>query len=324
MRRVFFGIVLILFWVSFQGCREKEVVSLRVYRFDEDLFGCRSEADVRALLARQPGVTQAYLGGMGTPDSMAANLYRLVTDSTLRGFYDQTQAVVRQAALAEGFGEAFAALRERYPNFREPRVVTAFTGFTADDLFVSDTLIVIGLDYFGGPQARFRPQVYDYQLRKYVPEAIVPQALLLLSAKYNETNLEDRTLLAEMVYYGKSYEFVKEIRPETPDSLLIGYTGEQLAATAAAQDLVWAHLIDNKLLYETSPLRKVKYVGERPGTPEIGPKAPGSIGRWVGWQIVRGYRENGPKESFPEFMKNTNAQRILEQSKYRGQVGEHE
>lgn len=325
MRFLFSGILLLFVLLGVQGCREKEPVrAVPVQRLDAELFACRSQAEVAQFLRRNPDVAKAYLGGLGTPDSLAMTLFRLVSDSTLRGFYNQTQALFADNKLGTDFGEAFANLKSIYPNFKEPRVVTLFTGFLGNDLFVSDSLIVIGLDYFAGPKARFRPQVYDYQLRKYVPAAVVPQALLLLSAKYNETNLEDRTLLAEMIYFGKSYEFVKELVPETPDSLLIGYTGRQLAETAIAQDLVWAHFIDNKLLYETSPLRKVKYVGERPGTPEIGPRAPGSIGRWVGWQIVRRYRQNNTGESFPDLMKNTNAQRILEQSRYRGQVEEQE
>jgi hypothetical protein len=323
MRSVFPGILLLLLTIVFQSCQQPTELTeaVPIQRLDSTLFACRSEAEVQRVLNQNPGVARAYLSSLGTGDSLAATLYRLVSDSTLRSFYQRTRTIFRDNDFGSQFGEAFANLKTQYPNFKNPRVVTLFTGFTGNDLYVSDSLIVIGLDYFAGPSVKFRPQVYDYQLRKYVPEAVVPQALLLLSAKYNETNLENRTLLAEMVYFGKSYEFVKEILPETPDSLLIGYTGRQLAETANAQDLVWAHFIDQKLLYETSPLRKVKYVGERPGTPEIGPRAPGSIGRWVGWQIVRRYRDN-TNESFPDLMKNTNAQRILEQSGYRGQVEE--
>jgi hypothetical protein len=84
------------------------------------------------------------------------------------------------------------------------------------------------------------------------------------------------------------------------------------------QKNIWAHFIDNQLLYNTQDPIKAKYVGERPTTPEIGKNCPGSIGRWLGWRIVGKYFDENEKMQITELMKMTDAQKIFEASKYKG------
>ena len=122
-----------------------------------------------------------------------------------------------------------------------------------------------------------------------------------------------------MVYYGKGYVFTKAMLPEVADSLVIGYSDKQLTETFNAQDVVWAHFIDNQLLYQTSPAIKQRYLNERPFTAEIGQACPGAIGRWVGWRIVGRYHEEHSGVSVPDLMRNADARQIFEQSGYKGQ-----
>ncbi len=300
-------------------------VNVEIKRLEPQLFAAKTPEDVAMFLRKNPGVRAAYFSKaeFGSDADLANSLAELTANPGLQQFYADEQAQFADLnGLKSEFEEAFRNLKAYYPAFREPRLTTLFTGFTGPDLYVSDSLIVIGLDYFMGPKARYRPQLENYRLRKYQREYLVPQVLLLLSGKYNETNPRDQTLLSEMVYFGKSFEFVKNILPAVSDSLIIGYTGQQLAANDLAQDLIWGHFVDEKLLYETSPMRKVKYLGERPTTLEIGPKCPGRIGQWLGWKLVRKFRREHPEVTFQQLMKTTDARRILEESKYRGQVDE--
>ena len=182
---------------------------------------------------------------------------------------------------------------------------------------------MIGLDYFVGPKAKFRPQGAQYPqyiLRRYQKEYIVPAIVFALSDKYNATNRADQTMLADMVYYGKGYVFTKTILPEVADSLVIGYSDTQLTETFNAQDIVWAHFIDNQLIYQTNPAIKGRYLNERPFTAEIGPRCPGAIGRWVGWRIVGRYHDEHDDVSIASLMRNSDARQIFEQSGYKGQI----
>ncbi|MBC7891414.1 MAG: gliding motility protein [Sphingobacteriaceae bacterium] len=296
-----------------------------IERLESALFAAKTPTEIEAFLKKNASVRAAYFPqtDFGSNADLAATLASLTQNPGLRQFYEESKTPLADLSdIQNAFGKAFQNLKNTYPDFNAPRVVTLFTGFTGPDLYVSDSLIVIGLDYFLGPKARYRPQLENYRLRKYQRDYLVPQVLLLLSGKYNETNPQDQTLLAEMVHFGKSFEFVKNILPSTSDSLIIAYTGPQLAANDGAQDLIWAHVVEEKLLYETSPERKSRYIGERPVTVEIGPKCPGRIGQWLGWKIVRKYRETHPDVTFQEVLKLTDARQILQESGYRGKVEE--
>ena len=104
------------------------------------------------------------------------------------------------------------------------------------------------------------------------------------------------------------------------DTLLFGYTTQELAESNAFQGEVWEHFIDNSLLFKKDEVTKTKYVGERPKTPEIGPACPGSIGRWLGWVIVNQYLAQNPKISLPKLMANQEANKLFLASGYRGKA----
>ena len=212
------------------------------------------------------------------------------------------------------------------PQTKPPKIRTVFSGFgglsaefSAQNMVVTDSLIILGLDFFMGKKGMYMPpNVYDYQIRKLEPKGLVGQVVLQYSAFFNQQNSEDHTLLSDMIWYGKSYTFTKKILPEVPDSLLFGFTKQELAESNAFQGEVWEHFIDNSLLFKKDEVTKTKYLGERPKTPEIGPACPGSIGRWLGWVIVNHYLAQNPKVSLPKLMANQEANKLFLASGYRG------
>lgn len=128
--------------------------------------------------------------------------------------------------------------------------------------------------------------------------------------------MEDNTLLAEMIYYGKSYYFTEQMMPCLPDSILTGYTEEELAIAEENDQLVWSHFINRELLFETSHMIKPRYIGERPQVAEINSKIPGRIGRWIGWQIVQNYADK-TDAPLTQIMNSADAQEIFTQAKYK-------
>jgi hypothetical protein len=122
-----------------------------------------------------------------------------------------------------------------------------------------------------------------------------------------------------MIYFGKAYYFSKQILPFTADSLLIGYSGDDLRNVKENQEVIWAHFIEKQLLYENSHFIKKKYMDERPKTLEIGNKCPGRIGEWVGWEIVKKYMAE-QQVALPELMGTADAQQVFMQSRYKPQT----
>jgi hypothetical protein len=217
------------------------------------------------------------------------------------------------------FRQAFAYMKHYYPDFTPPRIETLVTGLETD-MYISDTVIMLSLDFFLGQGSKYRPKDFHaYQLKRYSPEYLVSSAILLfgIHEHYNKVDLSDRTILSEMVSYGKAFYFTKQMVPCTPDSILIWYTAEEMKGVRDNQDVIWIHFLENEILYETNHMVKRKYIEDRPKTYEIGEECPGRIGTWVGWEIVQKYMEENPQVALPELMANTNSQEIFAKSKYK-------
>lgn len=317
--------------IGINSCASREPVVID--RLDQALFSGKTPDAVRAFLTKNRTAAKLYFnGGSLPPDGDPAGDTALVAELTARLnnpelnlLYQQTQTEFGDASvLSDGLSEAFTNIKRDFPDFKPPRVVTMVTGFMGPDLIVTDSLIVIGLDYFAGPKATYRPtgeEFPQYVLRRYQQPYIVPAIVRLIASRYNKSDQADQTLLADMVYNGKSLVFTRTMLPETPDSLLIGYSDRQLTETFNAQGLIWGHFIDNQLLYNTNGEIKLRYMGERPFTAEIGNRCPGRIGEWLGWRIVSRYFDE-KKLSINDLMANPNARQIFEQSGYKGQKDE--
>ncbi|MDH5368044.1 MAG: gliding motility lipoprotein GldB, partial [Cyclobacteriaceae bacterium] len=170
-----------------------------------------------------------------------------------------------------------------------------------------------------GSGAKYRPIGFpSYILQKYSKEYIVPSVMLLygISSQYNASDLNDKTMLADMISYGKAYYFAKTMMPCTPDSTIIGYTSEEIEGSKQNVSTIWAHFLDKELLYAQDNFLKQKYLGERPKTYEIGDKCPGRIGTWLGWEIVNQYVDK-KEVNLRDLMKQKNAKNMFQESKYR-------
>jgi hypothetical protein len=250
-------------------------------RIDRDMASMKSEAEMAALLSKHPEISVGYFSA--TPSNapyLAQDLFRLYANPSLRKFYDQSQEAgfFGGDALEKELKEAFTKIQQEFPGVKTPKIRTVFSGFggvgggefTAQNLVISDSLLIIGLDFFMGTQGLYKaPNVYEYQLRRLEPKAMVAQVILQYSAFLIKQTENDASLLSDMIWYGKGYVFAKTILPSVPDSLLFGYTNQEIAETNAFQKEVWEHFIDRKLLFSSDKNVKAKYLDDRPKTTEI-------------------------------------------------------
>src|SRR5690606_15541068 len=133
------------------------------------------------------------------------------------------------ADIEAAFENAFRHYKHYYPQGNIPKIQTMITGLYRD-LYVSDSLIIIGLEYFIGQDAKYKPNdVPAYIYRRFSPDYVVPASFLFLSEYFNRVDQEDQTLLNEMVTAGKSFYFTKAMMPCVPDSVVIGFTSEEIS-----------------------------------------------------------------------------------------------
>ena len=329
--------LLLLFTIlTFAACgpkKQKEAelpkIQLDFMRFDRLLADAKSIKEIDSLLKKNPEITVGYFHCV--PEKipfLAKDIFELFQNPELKSFYEQSQKPEFYGGnqLEIDLQAAFQEIHNQFPQTKVPKIRTVFSGFggigsefAVQHLYVTDSLIVVGLDFFMGKKGKYSPpNVYEYQLRRLEPKALVGQIVLQYSAFFNQQDSEDHTLLSDMIWYGKGFAFTKKILPSLPDSLLFGYTGKELAETEAFQSEVWEHFIDNSLLFKKEEYIKAKYIGERPKTPEIGPACPGSIGRWLGWRMVDLYSKQDSQISLPKLMANKEANKIFLASGYRG------
>jgi gliding motility-associated lipoprotein GldB len=324
----FFLLVILLFTVS---CKKKPAscelsdeilqVSLDVHikRMETKLYTTSSKEEVSRILANNPAFTQQYLQEDIYPnrEALVTELIQINQDTSMQELYEEVMIYYNDiSALENELENAFKYIRYYFPEFKVPQVYTFMSGFSTD-LFIDEEIIVIGLDYFLPATHRFQPNdLPKYITERYQKEYIVPTIMVALSSRFNETDLHDNTLLAEMIYYGKAYHFVKTMMPCTSDEFIIGYSQEEIAASYANEELIWSHFIENELLFETNPFEIRKYTGEAPFTDAISMEAPGRLGRWIGWNIVDDYRANNSL-TINEVMEEEDADMIFRQSGYR-------
>jgi len=297
----------------------KVKVDVKLDRLEKPFFQARSENDIRNFLKANPAFAQKYLQPDQYPDeaTLVSSLFRLTQEPSLQKFARQTEERFSDMANIEtDLENGFKHLKYYYPKASVPVVKTFISGLLGPDLLVSDSLVVLGIDYFAGKEASFRPQQPQYILQRYEKPNMVPAVFLQLSAKYNQTQPE-RTMLAQMIDFGKSFYFTQRMLPCAPDSVIIGYTDQEMADINYNEGKIWAHFIEKSLLYETNHFKIVKYTGERPNIPEIGKQCPGRIATWVGWQIVRKYMAENPNVTLQQLMQETDAQKIFTQSRYK-------
>jgi len=251
-----------------------------------------------------------------TPEGLLEEDFQLLQNPHIDTLYQETIRLINAQEVAYELDQAFARLKSFYPEFEAPKVQTVYSAF-GRDIYISDSLLVIGLDYYLGEEASYRPNVYDYILKRLTPKHLIPQLMQFMSQAYNQTKDEkQRSVLDEMIYYGKAFAFAKQMLPCTADSLIVGYSQQDLANATVSEAVIWNHFLEEKLLYSQQPVHITRYIEERPNVLEIDKRAPGRIGQWLGWQIVKAYQEE-TEVDFVDLMKETDAQKILTQSKYR-------
>jgi len=316
------------------GCLEEETencvfipdvvsgtVDIQFEELQDSLAGMRSKNELVSFLKKHPAISNNFFRRSEYPDDSAFinNLYKKFTNPAIDTLLDETRRVFGDLSeLKRQFTEAFANIKYYYPDFVPPKIQTVISGIETD-LLVTDSVIVVGLDFYLGRGAKYRPNFYQYLLRRYEPEDIVPSCLLIygIDDRINKTDVKDKTVVADMIAYGKAFYFAKHMLPCVPDSIFIWYTKEEMEGARRNEDLVWERFLQDKILFSTSMIDKRNYLGERPFTSQVGEKCPGRIGQWIGWRIVKHYMNSHHDVTLQQLMSTSDAQTLFKESGYR-------
>ena len=158
-------------------------------------------------------------------------------------------------------------------------------------------------------------QYFDYLRRRFEPEFIVPNSLREITRQIYPDTSQTLSLVEQMVEKGKRLFLMSKFLPQKEEYQLIGYTKMQLKDCYENEKTIWDLFIQNNLLQNNDNEIVSHYIGESPATKELGTTAPGNIGAFTGWQIVKKYMNENSK-TLKELME-ADPEIIFEKAKYK-------
>ncbi len=302
-------------WINYSIRQDN--ISLKIIRLDQILFQQSSPEDIRHCLKPYPLFRKNFLQCHTHNQKQIIHLlHTMIEDENIQKLYKEVQKTYKNTdILAQHLTQALQKIQITYPHFKMPTVMTFMTGM-AQDFYIDEQIMVIGLDFFLGTKGSYRPSLPKYLLRQYTPETLIVYVLKQIAQHFFLPAQKPTTyLLEDMIHHGKVYHFVKTVFPQVKEYALMGYTPQQMTLVKNSAQELWRYFIGQALFYNTQPDTKRPYITEGPFTLPISQECPGKIGHWIGFQIVHHYAKFH-KKNLKQIMQHADAQEMLENAHY--------
>ena len=305
---------------------------IRIHRFDQDLYAIdtsNTEGGVLGLEQKYPSFSSLYFGrviGIKEPtDSVGkyrSQVRPFLTNPSMRGMMDTMALIYKNFDdIEKQIEEGLRYHKHYFPNKPVPTdIYTMPSAYNFAAVLPNDSTIAIGLDMFlGENHSTYESLITTYPKfisRTFRKDYLVERVFeLLVSDLAGETN--GNRLLDYMIHNGKKLYILDCLLPNTPDSIKLAYTREQMSGTYSNEAFTWGRILKQNLLYSTKFQDFQKLVTPSPDAPVIAAGAPGGVGNFLGWQIVKQYMKRNPTTSLTELINMRDAQKILDLSKYK-------
>ena len=301
-------------------------LNVSIHRLENDLFSLPLDS----IEASIPGLTNKYgeffdlfnyriinIGGSDQPVYPEYLLYFL-TDQLNNEVYNRVMQVFPDlSSLEMELTDAFKHYNYYFPHKEMPEIVTYISRFN-QSVVTAEGYIGIGLDKYLGPETEYykRLGVHSYMIMNMQPSKISSDCMMAWLLSEYEMNDSVYNLLAEMIYNGQILYAVKSMLPWQPDSLIMGFTADQMAFCRANEGQMWEYLVENKKLFETDRFEISKFTGYGPFTSDFTNASPARAAVWMGWRIVEQYAGRHSGMSLAGLMEEDDYQEILTGSKY--------
>jgi hypothetical protein len=302
-------------------------MDIKIQRFDRDIFAIDTtnvSAAMQPLAARYPDLMTLFCVNMihdvsnpkETPDQA---LKGFLTAPSVRFLFDTVQQVYGDlSALETDLNQMFRYYKHYFPQKPTPEVATIVSEYVTDAFTAGDNLCGIGLDMFLGENfPGYSPEIFPGYIRRQFRREYIPVRLAKAVAQNAAEAPTGSRLLEQMLQNGKVLYIAQCLLPTTPDSLIMGYTQSQMDGCKANEQEVWARLLSENLLYSTDFNKFKKLVTPSPNAPVVFQEAPGEIGNWMGWQIVKAWMRRNHNATMDDLLRQQDAQAFLEAAKYK-------
>jgi|SRR5690554_252454 len=310
---------LLIGFIVLISCNKKAAVNqdvlnipmeVNLQRFDQEFVETAPE-NFQILRQKYP-----FLLNTGATDSV---WFQKRNDSLFQEIYKETQQQFPDLTeLEEDLKLLFQHIKYYFTNENPRRVVTLISEVDVMNraLYV-DTLALISLDTYLGKDHKFYTDFDAYLLTDFEPERMVVDLAEHFAAQKTMAP-QDRSFVSQMVYWGKIMYVKEQLLPKVSKALLMGYTQEQLDWVESNEAQVWKYFVEGKYLFDNDVKLVARFIQRAPFSKfylELDQESPGSIGVFIGWQIVRSYMKNN-NVTLQEMVLQDGST-IFEQSKYK-------
>ncbi|HSN07843.1 MAG TPA: hypothetical protein VLS85_02340 [Hanamia sp.] len=320
-------------------------VNLQTKRFEKDFFAI----DTTKVAESMKSILQKY------PDFLplfTANILGLDLDSLLIPGNREDQAIrmfihdympIKDSAEqlynnfdneTHGIEQGLQFVKYYFPQYKIPQSIITFIGpidanfetsFGVQGDVLTTKSIGIGLQLHMGKYFSFyrstegMEEYPNFLSNNFNKEHISVNAMRNIVDDLFPAKIKGRALIEQMVDRGRRMYLLTKFLPYTPEYLCMGYTSEQMKDALKNEAVIWDFFLNNNLLNKTDDNIIQNYIGESPKTPELGEGAPGNIGTFSGFQIVKKFMEIYPNTSLSELMKK-DPREIYDKSKYKPRI----
>lgn len=332
-------IFLITFTAAMISCRRDQYkistsgisVNIEIRRLEKDLFAA-DPAEIPSLI---PSLKEKYgdflqlfssiiKAGNINDSSFSESLTGFCTDKLNNEVYSSViQKFPETKEIERDLNEAFRHWLRYFPDTKVPAVFTCITGFNYSIITVTgEPVLGIGLDRYLGRESEYYPRlgIYKYLSDRMNSWNIVPDCMYAWGSRewdFESMKYPDDNVLTEMIHYGKLKYFEKCMLPEVNDTIIFGFTADQMKFCRNNEDQMWQYLVEKDLLFKTDQFTIRKLTGEAPFTSYFTSESPGMAAVWVGFRIVESYMMKNGGISLSELMADKDVQGILAKAKYR-------
>ena len=297
-----------------------EPYDLEFDRYEEVLFNLDTANFQEELMKIQDRFSVFLSGDLSNPDAVQY-LKEFAIDPFSISLYNKVKVAFPDLKQVERMvEEVYAHFHYYYPEIQLPtKVFTCVTGVTADvpAVQIFGDVMVISLDWYLDDE-----ETYDQigmpkymALRRKLPtlaKDVAKELYMNFVYQWRKQGL----VIDEMVNNGKMDFFIEAMCPAMPDSILLGYSSDQWYWAVENEGAVWADIVGNRRLYDSSLDSYMMFFGDGPFTQAYSNDAPSRLGEFFGLNIVRSYFSNN-EISFQELMQRKDLQNIFQDSGYK-------
>ncbi len=300
--------------------------TIRAIRFDSAFFAMDTlnfESDLVKLVQAYPQFSADYFNRILMLSSKKEAKKILAFYKAYLPIYQATTKVQASIKATPEITDALKRFHYYFPAYNLPTQIIYFIGplETYGNVVTKDGL-AIGLQLYMGAESSwyYSEQINTiyptYISRQFAPEYIVVNSIQNILNDYDVLEMNGKQLIEQMIEIGKRQYILGQCIPTATDTLLLGYTGNQLKAIQENKGDIWTFLSSQNRLFSVDPNLTSAILREAPYNDYFGEDIPGNVGKYIGYLIVESWmnQQKGKSKNDLNRLLKTPAKTIFDQA----------